>query len=80
MSLEVNGEVKSTGVGGNCLGNPINAAIWLADVMCERGTPLRAGECIMSGALGPMVPISAGDSVSADMGELGTVSTVLRTD
>ncbi len=78
MTMNVNGEEVSTGIGAACLGNPIHAAVWLADVMSRRGTPLRAGECIMSGALGPMVPISEGDSVSAEMGILGTVSTKLR--
>lgn len=77
MAMQVNGSEVSTGIGAACLGNPIHAAVWLADVMSQRGTPLRAGECIMSGALGPMVPVQEGDSVFADMGALGTVSTKL---
>ena len=47
------------------------------DVMCERGTPLRAGECLMTGSLGPMKPISPGAEIFADLGALGTVSTRL---
>ncbi len=78
MTMRVNDAEVSTGRGAACLGNPIHAAVWLADVMSKRGTPLRAGECIMSGALGPMVPISDGDAVWADLGPLGTVSTRLR--
>lgn len=78
MVMQVNGKEVSTGVGAACLGNPIRAAVWLADVMSQRGTPLRAGECIMSGALGPMIPIQEGDAVFADLGALGTVSTKLR--
>lgn len=77
MAMQVNGSEVSTGLGAACLGNPIHAAVWLADVMSQRGTPLRAGECIMSGALGPMVPVQEGDSVFADLGALGTVSTKL---
>ena len=53
------------------------ADMCLADTMCARGTPLRAGECLMTGSLGPMVPIAPGDEVFADMGALGTVSTRL---
>ena len=74
MRMTVDGETAATGTGDACLGNPLNAAVWLADVMCERGTPLRAGECLMTGSLGPMRPISPGAAVFADMGDLGTVS------
>lgn len=77
MRLELNGETVSTGQGAACLGNPLHAATWLADVMCARGTPLRAGECIMTGALGPMVGIAEGDELTANMGPLGEVSTKL---
>jgi 2-keto-4-pentenoate hydratase len=35
---------------------------------------MRAGEVVMSGALGPMVPAAAGDAFVADLGPLGTVS------
>ena len=51
----------SSGSGAACLGNPIHAARWLADTLCERGIPLRAGDVVMMGALGPMKPIVAGD-------------------
>ncbi len=74
MRMTIDGEVAATGTGADCMGNPLNAAVWLADVMCERGTPLRAGECLMTGSLGPMRPIGPGAEVFADLGPLGTVS------
>ena len=74
MRMTIDGEVAATGSGAACMGNPLNAAVWLADVMCERGTPLRAGECLMTGSLGPMKPVGPGADVSADLGALGTVS------
>ena len=77
MTLSVNGEEVATGIGAACLGNPINAARWLADVLCERGIPLQPGDVLMTGALGPMQPISAGDVVVAEFGDLGTVTTRL---
>lgn len=78
MSMSQNGTEVATGTGVACLGNPLHAATWLANVMVARGTPLRAGECIMTGSLGAMVPIAEGDMIAADFGELGTVTTTLR--
>lgn len=75
MAMERNGEVVSEGNGAACLGNPLNAAIWLADTLSGIGIPLKAGDVVLTGALGPMVPISPGDSFSATMGALGTVTT-----
>lgn len=75
MRMTLDGAEVSTGVGAACLGNPIHAARWLADTMCERGIPLRAGDVIMTGALGPMVPFGPGQELVARFGDLGTVTT-----
>lgn len=75
MRMTLAGQEASTGVGAACLGNPIHAARWLADTMCRRGLPLRAGDVIMTGALGPMVPFGPGQEIVADFGELGSVTT-----
>lgn len=77
MSMAINGAEVSTGSGAACLGNPLHAARWLADVLCERGIPLKAGDVLMTGALGPMQPIAAGDEVVASFGDLGSVVTRL---
>ncbi len=75
MSMAINGDEVSTGTGAACMGHPLQAARWLADTMCARGVPLRAGEVLMTGALGPMKPILRGDTVVATFGDLGTVTT-----
>lgn len=77
MRLTINGVQVSDGTGAACLGHPLNAARWLADELCRRGTPLRAGDCVMTGALGPMRDIAPGDVVEADLGAMGTVRTRL---
>ncbi len=77
MSMTINAEEVSTGNGSMCLGNPIEAARWLADELCRRGIPLRAGDVLMTGALGPVRPIGTGDEVAAHFGPLGTVTTRL---
>jgi len=73
MAMERRGEPVSFGAGVACLGNPLNAALWLARTMVEVGSPLKAGDIIMSGALGPMVGASAGDVIDTRINGLGTV-------
>ena len=77
MTMRINGVEASSGNGAACLGSPLHAARWLADTLCARGIPLRAGDVVMTGALGPMKPIGPGDEVVADLGPLGVVTVAL---
>lgn len=74
MAMTVNGETASTGVGAAALGNPLNAAAWLAQTLAGRGEPLKAGDVLLAGALGPMVALNPGDHVNATVGGLGDAS------
>jgi 2-keto-4-pentenoate hydratase len=67
MSLTINGEVRSSGNGAACLGDPLEALRWLAVQARRFGDPLRAGHLILSGALGPFVPFAPGDRVEASI-------------
>lgn len=73
MHMSINGQVASIGTGTACLGHPLRAAHWLARTMAARGQPLVAGQVILSGALGPMVPLKSGDHIQARIGALGDV-------
>ncbi len=64
MELLYNGRQASLGVAAACLGNPLNAVVWLANKMIEVGRPLGRGDIVLSGALGPMVTVAAGDEIA----------------
>jgi 2-keto-4-pentenoate hydratase len=74
MSLRLDGETVSEGSGKACLGDPLLALAWLARTARELGEPLRAGQIILSGALGPMVAVTSGARVEADLSGLGRVT------
>lgn len=74
MVMEIDGLITSIGVGAACLGHPFRAAAWLARTVRARDEPLKAGDLLMTGALGPMVPLKPGARVRAAIGGLGTVS------
>jgi 2-keto-4-pentenoate hydratase len=63
MVLTVDGETVSSGTGAACLGDPLLALAWLARTADEVGDPLRAGDVVLSGALGPMVGVRPGTRV-----------------
>lgn len=74
MTMTRDGETVSQGSGAACLGHPYVAALWLAHRMIALGTPLQAGELVLSGALGPMVDLAPGARVEATIVGLGTVA------
>ena len=74
MTLTINGEVRSSGNGAACLGDPLEALRWLA-VQCYRfGDPLKKGHLVLSGALGPFVPFAPGDKVEASISGFETLT------
>ncbi|WP_435175095.1 2-keto-4-pentenoate hydratase [Actinacidiphila sp. bgisy145] len=79
MTLAKNGETASQGTGADCLGSPLTAALWLAATLSRLGDPLRAGEIVLTGALGPMVAAAEGDTFSARIDGLGTVGAEFAT-
>jgi 2-keto-4-pentenoate hydratase len=78
MVLTMNGEIASVGAGAACLGHPLHAAAWLARTLAVRGDPLRAGDVVMSGALGPMALLAPGAHVCVTVGGLGMVEFYFR--
>ncbi|MFD9550624.1 2-keto-4-pentenoate hydratase [Nocardia salmonicida] len=78
MTLELDGEPVSFGAGHACLGSPVVAVAWLARELMARGQCLEAGDVVMSGALGPMVPISGAGTFRLRLDGLGEVDAILE--
>ncbi len=74
MVLEKNGEIVATGAGAASMGSPAVAVAWLANALGHLGVSLKAGEVILSGSLGPMVPVKAGDNLRVSIGGVGSCS------
>jgi 2-oxopent-4-enoate/cis-2-oxohex-4-enoate hydratase len=72
--LEKNGILECTGSGAAALGSPVNCVTWLANALGRLGTPLKAGEIILSGALAAMLPVAPGDNFTLSIGGLGSAT------
>jgi 2-keto-4-pentenoate hydratase len=69
-----NGRLEGTGAGGAVLGSPVNALVWLANTLGERGVALEAGHVILPGSVCAAIPFGPGDTVTAAFDRIGSVS------
>jgi 2-keto-4-pentenoate hydratase len=69
-----NGRIQHTGAGAAVLGSPISSLVWLANTLGRLGTTLKAGQVILSGAITPMVAAEPGDTITAVLAGLGSVT------
>jgi 2-oxo-3-hexenedioate decarboxylase/2-keto-4-pentenoate hydratase len=70
----VNGNEVSRGTGADVLGHPHHALAWLANHLAASGKGLLAGQIVLTGSLVKTLWLGAGDKVTMDLSELGTVA------
>jgi 2-keto-4-pentenoate hydratase len=73
MVAKLNGQIASLGVGAASMTNPLLAVRWLAEKLALTDRPLRAGDVVLSGSLGPIVTLGAGDVFEVQIGGFGSV-------
>ena len=79
LAVTINGEEKARGSGSMLAwGDPLATVGWLAShpLVARRG--LRAGDIVMTGTCGGILPITPGDEARADFGALGVVRASFR--
>lgn len=73
-TLHRNGILMGTGAGGAVMGHPITSLVWLANTVGPLGTTLEAGHVVLPGSITSMIPVAAGDTVTATFAGLGSVT------
>lgn len=77
LLVEKNGLPIDYSCSAAVLGSPAESVAWLANKLAAFGVSLRAGEIVMSGSIGAMHEINAGDCFTAHFGDgLGSVKAV----
>lgn len=74
MVLSKNGEIVATGAGAQVLGHPAQSVAWLANTLAAHGQALEAGQIVLAGSLCGAHPVGPGDTVTAELDRLGTVT------
>ena len=73
-SLRINGEIRQSGTGQDVMGDPVAALAWLANILGEEGSGIEAGQLVLPGSFTGALPVVAGQSASADFGDLGSLT------
>ena len=72
-----NAEVEETGLGAGVLNQPARGVAWLANRLAAYGDHIEAGQIVLAGSFIRPVETRHGDTIVADFGPYGTVSSYL---
>jgi 2-keto-4-pentenoate hydratase len=74
VSVSVNGNKRSDGIGANAMGDPVSVLLWLANHVRERGITMKQGHLIATGLVSDLIECQPGDHIQAEFASLGTVT------
>jgi 2-keto-4-pentenoate hydratase len=69
--LVINGKLMGEGHGCDVMGHPLEALVWLANMLAKRGTSLTRGMVVMTGTLVALTFLKPGDSAGWSVDGLG---------
>jgi 2-keto-4-pentenoate hydratase len=78
VTLRVNGAEIRSGQGDAIMGHPFNALTWLANILSEQGSGLRAGDLVSTGTCMEVYYAEPGDRIEADFGAIGKVEIAFK--
>lgn len=73
VTASVDGQLASEGTGADALGDPLTALAWLAGERAANGTPLRAGEIVVTGSCTGITPLKPGAHFIASFGQFASL-------
>lgn len=73
MVYRQNGKIVATGTGAAVIGHPARAIAWMANKLIERGQSVKAGDVVLSGAIGEAIMIEPGDVFTLTSDGIGSV-------
>ncbi len=73
-SMSINGIQVGSGVGGDIMGHPLEALVWLANTAVLHGIPLQGGEFVLLGSMVRTKWLEPGDLVEIEISGLGSSS------
>ncbi|TJY66194.1 2-oxopent-4-enoate hydratase [Arthrobacter sp. CAU 1506] len=73
-TLVIDGQARESGTGEDVMGDPVAPLAWLANVLGEQGVALDAGQLVLPGSFTKALPVIAGESATADFGDLGSLT------
>jgi len=74
MVLGVNGRTVQVGSSAAILGNPVRSLVAAARMASQAGESLEPGDIVMAGAATAAHPLSAGETICAEVEDLGSVA------
>ena len=73
VELSCSDQLLASGLAADCMGNPLNALIWLSNRLISQGDYLKADQIIMTGGLTKAQATHKGDLFKASFKNLGDV-------
>lgn len=73
-SVSLDGVEMGTGTGADVLGDPLEALVWLANTLGERGVSIPAGSIVLPGAMTASVAVTGGSAISSTFGDSTSLS------